>query len=48
MFLLNCYFSHFNRYDQWDKFSKEVEELNLSVGNFTVSINLITKYYVHT
>jgi hypothetical protein len=48
MYLLNCYFSLVNRYDQWDKFTKEVEELNLSVGNFTVSINLITTHYVHT
>lgn len=25
------------RYDQWEQFNKEIEELNLSVLNFTVS-----------
>lgn len=25
------------RYDQWQKYTKELEELNLSVENFTVS-----------
>lgn len=28
-----------SRYDEWDKFSKEVEDLDISVQNFTVSIN---------
>lgn len=26
----------FHRYDEWDRYSRELEELNLSVGNFTV------------
>ncbi|GFG29587.1 hypothetical protein Cfor_01044 [Coptotermes formosanus] len=44
-----------NQYDQWDKFTKEVEELNLSVENFTESIkgverniNEMLQYQHHT
>ncbi|XP_023724119.1 transmembrane emp24 domain-containing protein 5 [Cryptotermes secundus] len=52
--LVNLYLTVI-RYDQWDKFSKEVEELNLSVGNFTESIkgverniNEMLQYQHHT
>jgi hypothetical protein len=48
MYVLNYCYSLLYRYDQWDKFTKEVEELNLSVGNFTVSINQVTKImFIH-
>ncbi|KDR21000.1 transmembrane emp24 domain-containing protein 6 [Zootermopsis nevadensis] len=52
--LVNLYLTVI-RYDQWDKFTKEVEELNLSVGNFTESIkgverniNEMLQYQHHT
>ncbi|XP_066995635.2 transmembrane emp24 domain-containing protein 5 isoform X2 [Anabrus simplex] len=35
--LVNLYLTVI-RYDQWDKFTKEVEELNLSVENFTRNV----------
>lgn len=31
------------RYDQWDKYHKEIEELNVSVGNFTESVRSVEK-----
>lgn len=34
--LVNLYITVI-QYDQWDKFTKEVEELNLNMNNFTVS-----------
>jgi hypothetical protein len=52
--LVNLYLTVI-RYDQWDKFTKEVEELNLSVENFTESIkgverniNEMLQYQHHT
>ncbi|XP_069677489.1 transmembrane emp24 domain-containing protein 6 [Periplaneta americana] len=52
--LVNLYLTVI-RYDQWDKFTKEVEELNLSVSNFTESIkgverniNEMLQYQHHT
>ncbi|PSN39616.1 hypothetical protein C0J52_13807 [Blattella germanica] len=52
--LVNLYLTVI-RYDQWDKFTQEVEELNLSVGNFTESIkgverniNEMLQYQHHT
>lgn len=30
-----------SRYDQWDLYAKELEDLNLSVENFTVSITIV-------
>ncbi|XP_066995634.2 transmembrane emp24 domain-containing protein 5 isoform X1 [Anabrus simplex] len=40
--LVNLYLTVI-RYDQWDKFTKEVEELNLSVENFTMSIKNVER-----
>ncbi|KAG8229491.1 hypothetical protein J437_LFUL010066 [Ladona fulva] len=38
--LVNIYITVI-RYDEWDKFSKELEELEISVQNFTVSIRKV-------
>ncbi|XP_049777238.1 transmembrane emp24 domain-containing protein 5 [Schistocerca cancellata] len=38
--LVNLYITVI-RYDQWDKFTKEMEEMNLSVENFTMSIKKV-------
>ncbi|XP_074102547.1 transmembrane emp24 domain-containing protein 5 [Cotesia typhae] len=40
--LVNLYITVI-RYDQWDKFTKELEELNLSVENFTSTIVNVEK-----
>ncbi|XP_043270729.1 transmembrane emp24 domain-containing protein 5 [Venturia canescens] len=40
--LVNLYITVI-RYDEWDKFSKELEELDLSVENFTSSIVAVEK-----
>ncbi|XP_011303814.1 transmembrane emp24 domain-containing protein 1 [Fopius arisanus] len=40
--LVNLYITVI-RYDQWDKFTKELEELNLSVENFTTTIVNVEK-----
>ncbi|GLH04845.1 hypothetical protein R5R35_003594 [Gryllus longicercus] len=40
--LVNLYLTVI-RYDQWDKFTKEVEDLNLSVENFTSSIKNVER-----
>jgi len=37
MHLLNAFIVMLYRYDEWDKYTKELEDLNISVGNFTVS-----------
>lgn len=34
--LVNLYLTVI-RYDEWDKFTKEIEELNVNMNNFTVS-----------
>ncbi|XP_033342854.1 transmembrane emp24 domain-containing protein 6 [Megalopta genalis] len=40
--LVNLYISVI-RYDKWDKYAKELEELNLSVDNFTNSVTNVEK-----
>ncbi|XP_046390547.1 transmembrane emp24 domain-containing protein 6 [Ischnura elegans] len=40
--LVNIYITVI-RYDEWDKFSKELEELDLSVQNFTDTIRTVEK-----
>lgn len=40
--LVNLYLTVI-RYDEWDKFTKELEDLNLSVENFTTSIINVEK-----
>ncbi|XP_063236546.1 transmembrane emp24 domain-containing protein 5 [Bacillus rossius redtenbacheri] len=40
--LVNIYITVI-RYDKWDQYTKEVEELDLSVGNFTESIKTVER-----
>lgn len=40
--LVNLYITVI-RYDQWEKFTKELEEMNLSVENFTTTITHVEK-----
>lgn len=37
------------RYDLWEKYTKEVEELNMNMENFTVScVTIVAEYYCGT
>uniref|UniRef100_A0A6M2DVH5 Putative membrane trafficking protein emp24/gp25l/p24 family n=1 Tax=Xenopsylla cheopis TaxID=163159 RepID=A0A6M2DVH5_XENCH len=40
--LVNLYITVI-QYDQWDKFTKEVEELNLNMNNFTTTIKTVER-----
>lgn len=42
--LVNVYLTVI-RYEEWDKYAKEIEELQLNMNNFTVYIFLLFKIY---
>lgn len=43
--LVNLYLSVI-RYDMWEKYSKEIEELDMNIKNFTVSFEFFSLYNV--